>query len=244
MNILKIKFDNTFYIFLLLILLSGLFKEFTFIFILLFCHEMGHALAGICFKWKIKSITFYPYGGLTLFDTKENRSINREILIMLSGPIMQIITYLILSYFFNYDYIKNYHLTILIFNLLPILSLDGGRLLNLFLDKYLNYLKSFYITVIISFITISILIIICLVNYHNLNLLLMSIFLIFKIIKSLKDIKYYYKKFLLERYLYDYKYNKVSIVKSIYDFYRERNHYIGYQDEKSYLNKYFTYNKK
>ena len=31
-TILKIKFDNTFYIFLILILLSGMFKEFTFIF--------------------------------------------------------------------------------------------------------------------------------------------------------------------------------------------------------------------
>ena len=235
----KIKFDNTFYLFLLLILLSGLFKEFTFIFILLFCHEMGHAIVGIIFKWKIKSITFYPYGGLTLFDTKENRSINKEILIILAGPIFQIITYIILNYFFKYSYIKTYNLTILTFNLLPILSLDGGRLLNLILDKFFNYLKSFYITLSISIISIILLILFCLFNYHNFNLFLMCIFLIFKIIKSLKDIKYYYKKFLLERYLYDFKYKKISISNSIYKLYKERNHYIDFQDEKEYLNKYF-----
>ena len=67
----------------------------------------------------------------------------------------------------------------------------------------------------------------------------MIIFLIFKIIKSLKDIKYYYKKFLLERYLYDFKYKKISISNSIYKLYKERNHYIDFQDEKEYLNKYF-----
>ena len=82
MNILKIKFDNTFYLFLLLIILTGMFKEFTFIFILLFFHELGHAIMGILFKWNLFSITFYPYGGVTLFKTYENRSINEEILII------------------------------------------------------------------------------------------------------------------------------------------------------------------
>ena len=53
-----------------------MFKEFTFVFILLFFHELGHALMGIIFKWKIVNITFYPYGGKTLFDTIENSSIN------------------------------------------------------------------------------------------------------------------------------------------------------------------------
>ncbi len=235
----KIKFDNTFYLFLLLILLSGLFKEFTFIFILLFCHEMGHAIVGTLLKWKVKKITFYPYGGLTLFETKENRSINKEILIILAGPLFQIITYIILHHFFAYDYIRSYHLTILTFNLLPILSLDGGRLLNLIFDKFFNYLKSFYLTLGISIITIIMLIFFCLFNYHNFNLFLMSLFLVFKIIKSLKDIKYYYKKFLLERYLYDFKYKKRSISKDIYNLYKERNHYIEFQDEKEYLNKYF-----
>ena len=105
MNILKIKFDNTFYLFLLLIILTGMFKEFTFIFILLFFHELGHAIMGIILKWELVSIIFYPYGGVCLFKTLENRSINKEILILLSGPIVQIITYCILNNIFSYDYI-------------------------------------------------------------------------------------------------------------------------------------------
>ena len=67
----------------------------------------------------------------------------------------------------------------------------------------------------------------------------MSIFLVFKVIKSIKDIKYCYERFLVERYLYKFKYSKISISKSIYSFYKERNHYIDFQDEKDYLNKYF-----
>ena len=237
--LLKIKFDNTFYLFLLLILLTGMFKEFTFIFLLLFFHELGHALIGILFKWKLISITFYPYGGITKFLVHENQSINEEILILLSGPIFQIITYIILSYFFKYDYIKTYHLTILIFNLLPILTLDGGKLLNLLLNKVFSYLKSFYISVFISFMVIISLILFCLFNYHNFNLFLISIFLIFKIIKSIKDIKYCYHKFLLERYLYNHEFKKRKISRDIYSFYKECNHYIGFVSEKVYLDKYF-----
>ena len=238
-NILKIKFDNTFYLFLILITLTGMFKQFTFIFLLLFFHELGHAIMGIILKWKLISITFYPYGGITLFSKMENSSIKDEILILLSGPFIQIITYLILNYFFKYSYIKTYHLSILIFNMLPILTLDGGRLLNLLLNKFFNYLNSFYISVFVSFITIIILIVICIYYYNNLNLFLISIFLIFKIIKSIKDIKYCYHRFLVERYLYNFNYNKIKITKDIYSFYRECNHYIEFNKEKDYLKKYF-----
>ena len=236
----KIKLDESFYIFLIIIILTGMFKEFCFVFILLFFHELGHAILGIILKWDLISITFYPYGGLTLFNKLENSSINKEIIILLAGPIFQIITYFILIYFFNYNYIKNYHLSILIFNMLPILNLDGGKLLNLFLNKIFNYLTSFYISIIISIFTIIILLIFCVIHYHNLNLLLMIIFLIFKVIDSIKNIKYCYNKFLLERYLYNFKFNKYKVVKNIYSFYKNKYHYISFQSEQHYLKNYFN----
>ena len=67
----------------------------------------------------------------------------------------------------------------------------------------------------------------------------MSIFLIFKIINSLKNIKYNYNKFLLERYLYNFNFRKYKVSKDIYSFYKESNHYIEFQTEKKYLKKYF-----
>ena len=70
----------------------------------------------------------------------------------------------------------------------------------------------------------------------------MSIFLMFKIIKNIKDIKYYYDKFLIERYLYNFKFNKRRVVNSIYNLYKESNHYIEFSDEDTYLNKYFENN--
>ena len=238
-TILKIKFDNTFYLFLLLILLSGMFKPFTFIFVLIFFHELGHAITGIVLGFKLDKIIIYPYGGVTKFNNLENTSLNKEIIMLLMGPIIQIVTYYILNYFFKYDYLKNYHLSILIFNLLPILSLDGGRLLNIFFNKIFSYRKSFYLSIFISILTIISLIIYCLYFYYNINLLFMSIFLLFKLYISFKDLKYSYQKFLLERYLYNFPFKKRKVSKSIYDFSKECYHYIDFYEEKDYLNKYF-----
>lgn len=216
-----------------------MFKNFTFIFLLIIFHELGHALVGKLLGFELDKIIIYPYGGLTKFKMRENHSLLKEIIMLLSGPIFQTITYFILIYFFSYEYIKVYHLTILIFNLLPILTLDGGRLLELLLSYFFSYLKSFYITIFISFFTIFILLIFCFFFYYNLNLYLMNLFLIFKLIKSIKDIKYCYQRFLLERHLYDFSFKKKKVGKNIYDFYHECYHFIDFQDEKNYLKKYF-----
>lgn len=240
MNIFrKIRFDNSFYFFLVLVILCGQFKMFSFIFLLIFFHELGHAITGFLLKWDINSITFYPYGGITKFDVLENRSLKKEIMILIMGSIFQIITYFILSNLFNYSYIKDYHYTLLIFNLLPIYTLDGGRLVNLLCSFVFNYLVSFYITIGVSLITIISLIIYSINYYQNFNFLFMLIFLIFKILEGIKNVKYYYQKFLIERYLYDFKYSKTELSKSVYNMYKEKYHYINNQDEKKYLKKYF-----
>jgi hypothetical protein len=126
--------------------------------------------------------------------------------------------------------------------MLPILTLDGGNLLNLLLNKVFNYLTSFYISIFISFLTIIFLIYFCISYFHNFNLFLMSIFLIFKIIKIIKNIKYSYNKFLLERYLYNFRFKKRKYVNNIGNMYRDCYHIFGNRTEKEVLNDKFKVN--
>ena len=83
-----------------------MFKEFTFIFILIIFHELGHAITGVLLGFKLDKIIIYPYGGITKFNNLLNTSLNKEILVIVMGPIIQIITYLILNKIFKYNYIK------------------------------------------------------------------------------------------------------------------------------------------
>lgn len=164
-----------------------------------------------------------------------NISIFKETIILISGPIFQFIAYYVLLKVIP-DYqetIELYHYSILIFNLLPIYPLDGGKLMNLFFSLKLSFKKSIYLEIFISYITVLIIIII---NKDNItiNLIVIILFLIYKITSEYKKIDLIYNKFLLERYLYKFKFNKSIIIKDIKDFHRNKRHLIK-QKNKYYL---------
>ena len=230
-----IHLDKSFLFFLLIIIITGNFNPFIYYFLLLLIHEIGHALCGMSLGYELDKIILYPYGGITTFNYPINIPLKRELLILLMGPIMQILGYLLLKNIYD---IKLFHYTLLIFNLLPIYPLDGGKISNILCNYKFNYLKSFYITFIISIVLIFYIFLYNL-KHFNLNLFLMLIVIFIKLIDFYKMRYYYYQRFLLERYLHEYSFKKVKIIKNIKNFYRDNRHYIYYLDEKKYLKKYF-----
>ena len=197
---------------------------------------MGHAIMGIIFGYQLEKIVFYPLGGITIFNLPINIPLKKELLILIMGPVFQIIGYYFLRHYF--PFIKLFHYTLLVFNLLPLYPLDGGKILNILLNYSFNYLISFKITIIISSLGVIILFIYNLFSF-NLNLLLMLILIITKLIKTYHHRNYYYQRFLLERYLYHYVFNRIKNITDIRSFYRDKYHYINFIEEKEYLKKYF-----
>lgn len=236
-KILKhICLDKSFIFFLLIIILTGNFNHFICFFLLLLIHEFGHALTGIILGYKLDKITFYPYGGITKFNLPLNVLIRDELLILINGPLFQIIGFFLLRNFF--PDMTLYHYTLLIFNLLPIYPLDGGKILNSLFGIFNPYLKSFYITFFISIIFI-IFLIIYNIKYFNLNLIVMIVILLIKLFKVYQKRYFYYNRFLLERYLKEFNFEKRAYIKNIHSFYRERKHFINSQNEKDFLKDYF-----
>ncbi len=231
-----IYLDKYFLFFLLIIILTGNFNYFIYYFSLLFIHELGHALTGIILGYKLDKIIFYPLGGITIFNLPINISLKKELLILVMGPFMQIIGYIFLKDI-NSN-IKIYHYTLLIFNLLPIYPLDGGKILNILCNYRLNYLNSFNMVYTISIILLIVLSIYNIFNF-NLNLLLMIIMMFTKLIKTYHNRYYYYNRLLLERSLYEYNFKKITNINNINSFYRDRFHFINLVNEKDYLKNYF-----
>ncbi len=231
-----IYLDKLFYFFLLIIILTGNFNNFIPYFSLLIIHEFGHGIIGIMMGYNLDKIIIYPYGGITVFNLPLNIPLNKELLILVMGPIFQILGYLVLKPFYSHIYL--YHYALLIFNLLPIYPLDGGKIFNILCGYFLNYLKSFYITFIISIFFI-IAVLIYSLNNFNLNLLLMILFMLIKLLKIYQKRYFYYNRFLLERYLYEYPFTKIKIINNGKKFYRDRLHIINFQKEKDYLKKVF-----
>lgn len=245
-NQLKVQIHNSTYIFLLISFLAGYFEYMYLFLLIIFVHESGHAIFSYIINFKFDKIIIYPFGGITIYNEDLNISTNKELFVLLGGITFQILFYLLIVFLYNnfyitnhvYQIIKKINILLISFNFLPILPLDGGKLLNIILDKIFSYRLSNIISIIISILFIILFI------YINKTLfsLLLTIFLIKCIIIEYINIKYKYNKFILERYINDYNFNKIKIVNNINKLKRDYYHIINNTLEKTYLHNLFDRN--
>ena len=194
------------------------------------------------FKIEIKEIYIYPLGGISKLKIDLNINPIKEFLILIMGPLFQLLGSFILIRImpYNKEIISIYNYGILGFNLLPIYPLDGGKLLKLVLDNFITYKNSFKLTIIISYLIVFI---IWLINKSTINILVMISFLVLLITKEKSKLNYYYQKFILERYLNNYKFKDSKIISNDNNFYRNKKHIIKSNDkyylEREYLEKMY-----
>ena len=171
---MKIRIDLKIIIFLILFYLTNQIE--IYLTILFFCiiHELGHLFTGLALKLKPENIEIMPYGLSVKLKTNPkdvNKKIGKgnilevkKIIIALAGPIVSFILSII---FFNIDPILitkqdavYSNILILLFNLIPLYPLDGGRIIkgilhikygNKFSKKFV-YIMSNMIMIILSFI--------------------------------------------------------------------------------------------
>lgn len=245
-NIFKyLSINKLTYFFILIAILAGHFHLLFFVSFLLIIHELGHFLTALILGLKVDKIYIYPFGGVAKFHLPLNYSIKKELLILIMGPVFQEIakTFLI-RYFYSYEnIIISYHYSILIFNLLPIYPLDGGKLINLLISIIKPYKKAFVISIFISYLTIFFLILINLDNI-KINIIVLVFFLIYKVLSEKKKINFIYENFLLERYINKYHFKSSKIINNLDDFYKNKRHLIKIGDkyalEADFLSKKYT----
>ena len=92
-NIFKIH--PIFYIVAIISIFSGLFKNFILFTSIILFHELGHIIGALIKRWKIKKIILLPFGGLIIFDELLNRRLIEEFVILILGPLFQILFYFI-----------------------------------------------------------------------------------------------------------------------------------------------------
>lgn len=236
-TISKIKIHPLFYIIAFITLITGFFKEFSYIMLIITVHELGHILMAFYYKWQIDKIIVLPFGGLTIFNEKINRPLKEELLISLSGPLVQLIVF---SFVTN-ELILKYHYFLLIFNLIPIIPLDGSKIFNCFLNAFLPFKLSHILTIVFSIIII----ISFSIFKFNLVFLIVIIFLILKIFEEFQNRNNIFNKFLMERYFYTFKFTKRKIIKgyNLNYMFKDYKHlfYIDnqYYSEKQLLEKRF-----
>lgn len=225
-----IKVSKYTYIIVLLALITGQIKELLGLLIIIISHEYGHYFMSKIFKWNIDKIYLYPFGGLIKYNEKIDKPFKEELLIAISGILNQFLVYLLFlllnKYYFISDYffniIKNYNYSIILFNLIPIIPLDGSKILNIILNKLFNFRKSYIILNIISIILL-----IIFIFKSNISLIIVILFLIYKIYLNIKNKEFIFNRFALEKYLYPDDYKDIYIINNIKDMKRNKKHIIN-----------------
>ena len=236
-NILnKIYPHPLFLISVLIFTLIGYFKFISYFMLLIIVHELGHILVAYLFKWNIEKVIILPFGGLTKFNEKINRPLIEEFLVAIAGISFQIIFYLLIKNNIDYKYFNLINYFIIIFNLIPIYPLDGSKILNVFFNLITSYKNSILLTVIISYIFI----IVFFLMFFKLNRLLsiVIIFLYFETNKLYKQRNELFNKFLLERYLYEFKFRRKKTINNI-DKMKKGCKHLFYIDGKYLTESYF-----
>lgn len=204
---------------MLLSFLAGYF-EYTFLtIIIIIVHEMGHFLTGYFLKLKVKEISLFMFGGVTIFDEDLNLNIFKELLVVVMGPVVQMLFYMIVYYLYTKGFVSvntmkkvsTINLILLEFNLLPILPLDGAKILNNILDLMLSYDLAHKVSLAVSFLALPLVFLFD----NKLIIILVFVSLLMRLFEEINWHKFRINKLLLERKLKGIKFKKLREFESL-----------------------------
>lgn len=208
MMFVKIHFHPLLLLLILLAIVTGTFIQLFIILFIVLVHELGHYLAAIYYKWKIDYIMLWVFGGVMKTDESSARSIKEECIVTLAGPFQHLIIFLLLiglsalqilpeSILLQAHY---YNGIILLFNLLPIYPLDGGKLLLLIHSSHTSYYvatkRAFYVSMLLCFVML----LMQLIFFpFTMSAFLLCLFLLLENYRALKEHYYSFIRFLISR---------------------------------------------
>lgn len=198
---MRFRIDLKIFIFLIIFYFTKQIEVYSILMLFALIHELGHLLAGLLLGMKPEKLDLMPFGISISFKIKAeeyNQKIKKgnklevkKILVALAGPITNFVM-IIVACNLKVDIFKSLiiiysNFLIMIFNLLPIYPLDGGRILKGILhinfgkqraEKYINCISK--ITVALITVCTAILIL----YVHNVAFVLIVAYLWYLILKE------------------------------------------------------------
>lgn len=223
-----------------------------FIFLILSLHEGAHVVVAKLLGYKMEKITIYPFGLSAEIPELGYGSLMKEICIICAGPLSQVLfptlfRTLLQVGWISYDfceYLNMINASIMVFNVLPIYPLDGGRLLQSLFHCLFRFRKAQRWTCIASLVVLSLLFYSQLMK--GMSALLMQCFLLIQIYLCYRDVTHMQVKFFHYRFYHPVKYPIIMNRKK--DMFRGRYNLMcmkkGYCTEENWLKQQFSNGKK
>lgn len=168
---MRFRIDLKIFLFLVLFYFTKQIDTYVLIIVFALIHELGHLIAGLLMGMRPEKVELNPYGvsiAFKLLPSDYNKKIVsgnkleiKKIIVAIAGPLTNLLMIIIFSYIelglFPNLMIIYANILLIIFNLIPIYPLDGGRILKGVLHIFYGKRKSIKYTNNISFIILIIL---------------------------------------------------------------------------------------
>ncbi|MEW9700129.1 M50 family metallopeptidase [Paenibacillus sp. SI8] len=190
---------------------TGYFLEAATLFGIVFIHELGHLAAASGFGWRVREVQLLPFGGVVIVDELGSVPTSEELIVALAGPLQHvwlILTAVVLQWFGVgahewWTYFIEANLMVGLFNLLPVMPLDGGKVLQCLLGYVFSYHSTILYTTWISMILSAGVICAAVFQFLGgqlpLNLLVIGIFLLVTNWYAHRQLPYHFFRFLMSR---------------------------------------------
>ncbi|GIP39204.1 stage IV sporulation protein FB [Paenibacillus sp. J31TS4] len=207
---IRLRFHPLFVLLLGLSLLTGYFVEMLTLFGIVFIHELGHAAAARSFGWKVTEIQLLPFGGVAVVEDSGAIPAREEIAVALAGPLQNGWMALLAQFMLHagwgnpdwWAYFLEANLMLALFNLLPVLPLDGGKITQALMSYGLSYYRTLLAGSLVSLVLSVFVIAASLFGREGglqLNLLAIGLFLLSSNWYGYRHLPFQFLRFLMAR---------------------------------------------
>ncbi len=172
-------------------------------------HEAGHALVAMLFGFRLLRIELFPFGGQISTEVMVGNAPGQDVMVALAGPIVSLfsagLTYIIKGNLelLGFSFFMEFNLLLGMFNLLPALPLDGGRVFKALFSMKVGVRAATVIGSWSGLILAMMLVItgvyLSLGDPRAINLLLVAGFLGYKAHEELQMLSYSFIRYLLQK---------------------------------------------
>lgn len=208
---IQYKIDFFFVAIIVLASMGGLYYDIIGCILALCIHEAGHLICGHLMNLSVESVEILPFGGRITIGNLDQVSIETELVTILAGPMANFAFSFFLLFLLSQDMILpemgqgivRYQLMVGLFNMIPALPLDGGRVFMLWLRKNMNFINSIRIASKMGmFLAMTLCVIVIIGAFHNkyyFNMAIVSILVFFHSYKDYKEAPLLFMKQLVKK---------------------------------------------
>lgn len=197
---MRIKLNMFFILFLFSSYFIGWLQQSLILFASVLLHEIGHVLAARRLKIMVYEVELLPYGGVARMEELSKFGGTAEAVVAAAGPATSIALALLCSCFTDLSELIGigfrYNLIICLFNLVPIIPLDGGRLVRNLMVFFMGYRQATRILILagraVAFALLGYNIYMLTSGSRSAALIIAAVFIYIGTIKEEKFSSYYY----------------------------------------------------